>query len=291
MAISGNKRTPLPDFVKRMVGLAVCEVVLINPSKVELEELLGKELEKDPVYFKKDDEGNPALTLEIWIKEIKTSQLFKLRMRTLTDKVLQIPDGKVRFVDSKGNTSYFLDNETNLVDWMQANSPRRAREGEVELYKFLRAHQGELKPKEIEDFTIDWSKLMSGDVTEIREMKNSGFASNILAVLCVRIDKKDGSIKQYQNVFNQTFLPGDYMRYFRVAGKNMPPPATHFINEVTNPKHGCLDFFGIGRKLREMHEYVPSENPLESDDAVLPAGDQTTPVAEFEDAVEMSTDY
>lgn len=288
MAIVGNKRETTDNSVRK-VGLAVCEPLVINPSKKQLEELLGKDIENSPEYLSKDDDGNKQLNLDFWLKEIKTGKRFKMKIK-LVDKTHYIPDNKIRFVDAKGNTSYFLDNKENLVDWMQKNNPRIAKVGEVEMYKFMRAHQGEIDFMAIQDFSVDWDRLMKGDVSELNELKHSDFKTNVLVTLAVRLDKSSGELKHYQTVYNRAFLPGDFMRYFRNAGLKRGKQLEEFINDVTHVKHGCKDFFGKDRVLREMYDYDPSENPLVSDSPIL-ASEVEEGHSDVEDDVAVSTDY
>jgi hypothetical protein len=288
MPIVGTKREHVADSFTRKVGVAVCEPIIINPNKSELEELLGKTIENAPVYTSKDDAGNRQLDLDVWFREVKTGQRFRMFMK-LVNKVHVIKDGKVRFVDSKGNTSYFLDSVSNLVDWMQANSPHQARIGEVELYKFLRARLGEMDGKKIEHFSVDWDALMSGDVSELNGLKESEFATNILVLLAIRLARKDGETKEYQSVYNRAFLSGDYMRYFVNGGLKRPKPLTAFIEEVANPK-GCKDFFGKDRIVRPMHDYNPDDNPLLSDDPVLPRESEVDSEVDDDDSVAVVVD-
>ncbi|HEU4609631.1 MAG TPA: hypothetical protein VFS31_16045, partial [Chitinophagaceae bacterium] len=240
----------------------------------------------------RDDAGNLQLDLDIWLKEVKTGQRFRMFMR-LVNKVQVIKDTLKRFVDSKGNTSYFLDNKENLVDWMLKNDPHEARIGEVELYKFMRAWQGEMDFKNAEHFTIDWDELIAGNVMELNSLKETQFVTNVLVVLAIRLARKDGETKEYQTVYNRAFLPGDYMRYFVNNGIKRRKEVDTFVHEVCDIKHGCRDFFGKDRILRPMHDYNPDDNPLLSDDPVLNSDDVISDDASDDDdvAVVVSADY
>ena len=70
---------------------------------------------------------------------------------------------------------------------MKQNNPRPAKLGEVELYKFLRAHQGEFNFKESTEFTVDWDRLIKGDVKELNDLKESPFATPVMVRLWRRV--------------------------------------------------------------------------------------------------------
>lgn len=291
MAINGEKRVD-GSFLK--VGLAKCKVLAFNPTKEQLEKILDTRIEKDPEYEVEDDvyepEDGEAITskkcrLNIWLEEIATGNKFCLRM-TLIDRVQQSKSGKVRFIDNKGNLSYYLDSVDNLVDFMKENSPWDARIGEYDLYRFLRAWQNKIDRRKVDDFTINWNDLVRGKVKEINSWIGSDFEGEIIVLLCVKVNlKKDEEtgeteIQEYQEVYNRNFLPGDTMKSFTTRGDTKSKMVKEFIKEVTDPEYGVKNYFG--GTLGEMREYIRAENPNATLDAFVEDDQEEPQTADYD---------
>lgn len=291
MGLSGPKREAGDGgFLK--VGLAQCKVLAFNPSKEELEKILGKDLEKDPEYDVDDDvvdmdDGSTKVfkkqRLNVWLEEVKTGMKFVMR-QTLIDKIQESKSGKVRFVDNKGNLSYYVDSEENLVAFMKENPHWVLRVGEHDLYRFLRAWQSNMNRKEVEDFSFSWADLVRGKTKELNSWIGSEYEGNVLVLLCVKVDIKvneagEKEIKEYQDVYNRNFLPGDMLRYFTARGEVKSKMIKEFIKEVTDPEYGVKNFYG--GVLGEMKDYVRSENPNATTEAFVPDNASAPETADY----------
>lgn len=263
MPVSGKKRE-IKSFEKS-VGLFEANVVSINPSREELEKLLGGvELEKDPEYLKEDDkDGKQKLSVSVWLEEVLSKQLFNVRF-FLKDEFRVNKDGtKNQYINSIGSASWSDDPE-NLPSWMLEGGReiRQAHIGEEEMYKFFRSWLSSLDTRDADaKLELDWKKLMRGNVKEIQDFIGSGYEGTIVALATVRTS--DDGENDYQQVYNREFLPGYTFKYFKLGGKKMPKFVQKFIENVEDPEYGCKEFYGT--TLGVLHAYVPEENIATSD--------------------------
>lgn len=287
MAVTATKREPGTGtgFPKK-VGFAECDVVAFNPTAEELGKILGVEIEKEIEYESEDSEGNRKLRLDVWLREVFSKNHFKLRLQ-LTDKEGVSEKGKKRFIDKKGNLSYWIDDEANLQDFMKRNDPWVSRMGEYDLYNFLKAFQSDIQRDSkgvplIDDFTIDWRRLIRGDVKELNSLVGNEFSTSVGVVLCVNLKKDGDEIKEYQDIYTRAFLPGGLVKFLRNPGGKSYKSVDRFISEVTDPEYGCKSFYGgtydiikegeiggeetekrvlVDRKLVEIHDYYREVDP------------------------------
>jgi hypothetical protein len=289
MAIGGNKREEGTSAGFLKVGLARCKVLAFNPTKEQLEKILNVELKQDPEYLDEDvvtDEetgkttSSKKLRLNVWLEELTSSMKICLRL-TLIDKVQVSKTSKVRYVDTKGNTSYYIESEENLQDFMKENSPWKGRVGEYELFEFLKAWQNKIDRRTISDFTFNWGDLVSGKPKELNSWIGSEYEGDVLVLLCVKVNIEtneetgEKTIKEYQEVYNRNFLPGDAIRYFEQKGEIKSKYVNNFIKEVTNKEYGPKNFFG--GTLGVMRDYVRDENPNATLDAFVPEDGAAAP--------------
>lgn len=283
MGLSGKPRAEGGSFLR--VGLAKCKVLAFNPSKEELEKILGTELQRDPDYDADDEEVEDKETgkvstfkkrrLNVWLEEIKTGMKHCLRF-TLIDRVQESKSGKLRFVDNKGNLSYYVDSEDNLVDFMKENPHWALRVGEHDLYRFLRGWQNQIDRRSVDDFSFNWADLITGKTKELNSWIGSEYEGDVLVLLCVKVDVKvdeegNKEIKEYQEVYNRNFLPGDMLKFFTMKGEIKSKMVKEFIKEVTDTEYGVKNFYG--GVLGEAKDYVRAENVLATTEAFIPAGE------------------
>jgi hypothetical protein len=287
MAIGGNKREDNGTFLK--VGLAKCKVLAFNPTKEQLEKILNVDLKQDPEYQDEDtvtDEEtgktttSKKLRLNVWMEEVTTNMKVCLRL-TLIDKVQVSKTNKVRYVDTKGNTSYYIESEENLQDFMKENSPWKGRVGEYELMEFLKAWQNKIDRRTISDFTFNWSDLVSGKPKELNSWIGSEYEGEVLVLLCVKVNIEtneetgEKTIKEYQEVYNRNFLPGDAIRYFQQKGEIKSKYVKNFVAEITHKEYGPKNYFG--GTLGVMRDYVRDENPNATLEAFIPEDGAAAP--------------
>lgn len=259
------------------VGLAVIEPLIINPTKKQFKEILGWDREKEPEYLTKIDNVK-TLKLDIWAREVSTGAKVKIQ-QLLQDTQSELPDKKVRYIDKKGNTSFWVNDTSKFKDWYLANDPWIARRGEVELYRFLCAHTAKVDKEKPFSRKIDWKNLMSGDVSELNEIKTMAIATNILATLTVRMGKVDGGFKEFQSVYHKDFLPATFIYFFNNVPTDPNHPYNTYVSQLLHPQHGCKEFFGKERILKLAHDYNPADNVIAGDSPIIKPVAQGTPAA------------
>ena len=156
------------DF-KRYVGVAQSKVVALNPSKKQLEEIYGREVQNDPEYFGTDEEtGVKWARLDFIVKTIPEAcngiELLSHATFTIRNEMYSNRDNtKVRVLDSYGNSTW-MDTEAaknHQKPLSSSGTPvkiadyRIARRGEPELIDFLRKYIS--TPEQFEYVNGVWS--------------------------------------------------------------------------------------------------------------------------------------
>lgn len=284
--IQGDQREQkqVQEFPKK-VGLFEAEVVAINPTAEEYKEVLDIELpaeSKATEYLGKSRDGNTYLRVDVWLKDIKSGDKFKTTF-FLEDKERENKDGsKKQYINNIGRCAW-ADDPNNLADWFTKRDYRVAYVGEEELYEFLRTWLGKLDfMKEDSVLQADWKKLMKGNVSELKGQVDGAYCTNIGALATIVMKEKDGETKEYQGVYNKSFLPAYALKNFRLInyndatvqsalrGKKLKDlkPHERFVINVTG-EYGCRDFY----ILRDLKEYNAEDNLVASDAVLSDDGD------------------
>lgn len=92
---------------KKFIGFASMKVVAINPSRQELESLLGREPQRDPEYFGMRDNVDWS-KIDFWLKPIDENSPIPLVKYTvfLKRQSMESQAGKVKVIDRYGNTAW-----------------------------------------------------------------------------------------------------------------------------------------------------------------------------------------
>lgn len=284
--IQGDQREQkqVQEFPKK-VGLFEAEVVAINPTMEEYKEVLDIELpaeSKATEYLGKSRDGNTYLRVDVWLKDVKSGDKFKTTF-FLEDKERENKDGsKKQYINNIGRCAW-ADDPNNLADWFTKRDFRVAYVGEEELYEFLRTWLGKLDfMKEDSVLQADWKKLMKGNVSELKGQVDGAYCTNIGALATIVMKEKDGESKEYQGVYNKSFLPAYALKNFRLInygdatvqsalrGKKLKDlkPHERFVINVTG-EYGCRDFY----ILRDLKEYNADDNLVASDAVLSDDGD------------------
>lgn len=258
------------DFSKQ-IGVFEANVVAINPSREELEQLLSTEIERDPEYLKEDEkDGKQKLSLSVWLKEVKSKRLFNVRFFLKDEYRMNKLETKSQYINNAGSTCW-VDSPENLPDWFLRGGRdyRKAHVGEEEMYNFVRSWLSTLDLRDADSkLDFEWKKLMKGNVKELVDCIDCTYATTVVALATVRTaDNAEGEPVDYQQVYNRNFLPGYTMKFFRLGGSKVPKMVTKFIETIEDPEYGCKEFFG--NELKELHEYNPTENIAASDDVAV----------------------
>ena len=285
--IGGIKResTNTESKFNKKVGLFEANVIAINPTNEEYKDVLGIELNEDSKatnYLGETRDGNTYLRVDVWMQEVKNKENFKVSF-FLEDRERENRDQtKKQYLNSVGMTSW-ADDENNLFDWFKENREYRvAFIGEEDLYDFLRTWLGQLDYRSAETtLTLDWTKLMRGNVKDLRDQVDGEWCNSIVALATVVTKERDGETVEYQGVYNTAFLSGYATRQFRLVDytynkvvnslKQRKPrelrPHERFVVKVTG-EYGCKDYY----QLKEIEDYNPDENLVASDDYISEDG-------------------
>jgi len=262
---------------KKRVGLFEANVIAINPTIEEFKDKLGIELKEDSKaadYLGTSQDGNKTLRVDIWLEEVKSKDKFKA-VFFLEFKERENKDGsKKQYINSVGSCSW-ADDENNLPKWFTERDVRVAHIGEEDLYSFLRTWLGNLDYRDAETtLQLDWSKLMKGNVKDLRDQINGEWCTNVVALATVKTVEKDGDIKEYQGVYNKGFLPAYTLKQFRLVdfssstilkglrekkSKDLKPHE-RFVLNVTG-EYGCKEFYTF----KDLAEYNADDNLVASD--------------------------
>lgn len=275
MAIQGQAKEQ-KDFSKE-VGIFEGKVVAINPNKEQLEKLLDTTIDKEPVYASEDEMGVKKATLVFWLEDQKSKKLKSLRFFLKDVEKTNKDKTKKQYITDLGDTSW-TDDVNNLPEWFKARSHRVAKEGEDALYKFAKDWLGKLNKKvEGAELSFDWKKLMSGDARELVKEINGSFDTTVVVLNTVRVVESNGDVKEYEQVYNQEFLPNYAMPYVRAAkidetfieiakkqDRKNRSRLQSFVLAVTDPQYGVKDHYILG----ELSPYVPGKNIAASDKVI-----------------------
>jgi hypothetical protein len=277
--IGGNKRQQSSgeSTFSKKVGLFEANVIAINPTIEEFKDKLGIELKEDSKaadYLGTSQDGNKTLRVDIWLEEVKSKDKFKA-VFFLENKERENKDGsKKQYINSVGSCSW-ADDENNLPKWFTERDVRVAYMGEEDLYNFMRTWLGNLDYRDAETtLQLDWSKLMKGNVKDLRDQINGEWCTNVIALATVKTVEKDGDIKEYQGVYNKGFLPAYTLKQFRLVdfssstilkglrekkSKDLKPHE-RFVLNVTG-EYGCKEFYTF----KDLAEYNADDNLVASD--------------------------
>lgn len=269
--IKGNVRTVTGEGFVKKVGIFTGEVVAINPDTEWLADngMEPKEGSKATEYLGETEEGAARLTLSFWLKETNSQQLFNVRYYLEDKERINKDNTKTQYVNVHA-ASTWSDTPDHLPLWFTKVDYRVAKRGEADLYNFLKYWLGGIELKEAEAVMhLDWSKLMQGNVKELRDQINGMYCKAVMMPAVIETKDTDEGVKEYQKVFNRAVGPEYLMKYFRgkdytdedienikKSDKKNLKPHEKFIREIVDEEYGCKDFYS----LKPLHKYDPAEN-------------------------------
>jgi hypothetical protein len=278
MAISGSKRE-IPqggDFPKK-VGIFEAKVLAINPNEREYKDILGIELKEDSNATNYYDDIKKKLRVNVWLQDVnsdfKTNATFWLEHGEKENKDAT----KKQYINSIGVCSWASSPDL-LPAWFLKRDYRVAHIGEEEFLGFVRIWLGGLDFSDMDtEIFLDWKKVMSGDLKDLKEQIDGEFTQTVGALATVKtVDKEDGP-KSYQNIFIKSFFPGYSIKSMRVVDYNNPDVVRgltfrksaelkmheRFVVNVAG-EYGCKDYYTF----KELHDYDPDSNLVESDKVI-----------------------
>jgi hypothetical protein len=289
--IGGKKREQQEGFdQEKVVGIFAAKVVAINPTVEQFKSLLGIELKEDSKqtdYLSENKEGNTVLRVDVWLEDVTTSEDEKPRRIKksffLEDKERENKDGsKKQYINNIGICTWAED-ESQFPKWFKERDYRQAFVGEEKLYAFIRTWLGALDYKDADTvLSLDWKKLMKGNVKDLKDQLDGDFCTNILALATIKTVEKTNSeteeieIKEYQSIYDD-FLPAYYMKNFKLVDYNNSrtqellktklskelKPVERWVLNLTG-EYGCKEFYD----LKELHTYNPGDNLVSSNEPI-----------------------
>lgn len=247
MSVTGQQRI---QENKRYVGFTQVKVVAVNPSRSELNELLGKEdsdEDKQINYSFTDKEGNQGVRVSLWLHDQNKNKYFVHNILITDRESISKAGDKVQVINSTCDTSWvpFKKDEEGkqtdepdlslAQDWFLNFTDRKTKEilapksirialsGEDELCVFLKTWLGRMNFSRVgTEVEVDPQALVKEDFTELRNLITLtddakaplGYDSELVILLGVETDEKD-STKKYQKVFSKAFLPAGFMRFIK----------------------------------------------------------------------------
>lgn len=272
-----NQKTERKQF-PRKVGLAEFRVLKFNPTRSELNKILGRESREDDKEIEYDYHnsrtGMAGIRIKPVLQDVKTGYITNDLTFFLENTVDKTQDGvKTWYVNAVGD-SRCSETEHTLSEWFKkAMTYREAKSGEKDLMKFVRRWITNIelnveKGGSKNNILLNVERLFKGDVTELNDLVNSEFAGTITCQLYVTT-RKDDETKFEQGVFNKDFLNGYCIQYFRHDNKKEVP---NFVKEFMENMKGQYGPKGFS-VLAEMRDYKPGEDPVASNEALLPFSD------------------
>lgn len=211
MAISGNQgNVEVVKNYKQIYGIAPFKVLTVNPTMEELN-AIGVNAQNEPNYI------GDKTRIEIWcqsvlnaepvvgspdksLKELGIEKQLVSKMSVFISNEQKSNSDKTKYVwiNNYGQVLSAPTGSSPSQSWWKKQGERIAREGEIELIRFIRAWVN-ASPSTDEVFIDDWDKLMAGNVSEIREIIKT-YKDNIVRSAIEISISKDG--KAFAGIYN-----------------------------------------------------------------------------------------
>lgn len=240
MGVKVGKESVEGSF-KLYKGMAAFNIVAVNPNKKELETLLGRDLDNDPEYKSKNEDGQDVIRVTFYAKtntEAKVNNGIELMvpisfMITKAKKIGQ-GSGKIQIIDKYGRTAWATpeDVESKSIPMYKSGPAniskdyRPAYQGEEQLVDFLVNWLNIPGPMDYKDgqwvmkkdpsdseVALDMDALFKGNVAELQELTKLAASYLVKAAVGVRTNDEG---KQYQAVFTRKFAKNAVTNYSKI---------------------------------------------------------------------------
>lgn len=243
MAIKIGKKAEEGSF-KLYKGVGAFNVLAVNPDKATLSKLTGREIEEEPSYKGKTQDGAEYTRIVFWAKADSNAKVNN-RISLLTSFSFMLQNtvrkgsnsGKTQVIDKYGRTAWVTDEDLAAKaipvygNGKKANISadyRPAYVGEEELIKFMIAWLNIPNPMNYNRDTKEWydkadmsdseisldmKALLAGNVKEIADIIPAVAPYAVKVVLGVRTTDEG---RQYQAFYNRMFLRNSESDYSRI---------------------------------------------------------------------------
>jgi hypothetical protein len=229
---------------KLYTGMTVFNFLAINPSKEEIEKIIGKEYKLNVSYDVFDLNGRQLRPIEIWLQD-KEGYMEPVSIRFLIgrdDDITQ--NGSIRFVNDKGVFTFAKSEDAlrnnEKQNWYTKFPFRIAKVGEHELFTFLQKLMRYNNFAEEANFMNDAASngvtienIFNNDLKGLRTVLDWCKENNnqIVMIAAVRSTSKivDGEPKVY---YNQTLVTNPQYFYTTSTGEVSAKSITNVKDEI-----------------------------------------------------------
>lgn len=243
MAVKVGKESVEGSF-KMYKGMAAFNIVAVNPTKAELEALTGRELENEPEYVGKTDEGKEQVRVVFYGKTAPDAKLnngiemlIPISFMLTKDYRVGQTSGKYKIIDKFGRTAWATKEEVQSKAIPQYTSGpanisadyRLAWQGEEFLTDFLIQWLNIPGPAVYKDkvwvmkentddseVSLDMAALFKGDVKELKELVTLAAAYIVKGAVGIRTVDNENGTRQYQAVFTRKFAKNAVTDYSKI---------------------------------------------------------------------------
>lgn len=270
--IKGNQKAQTTTVSKKYVGLTKVEVKAVNPTRNQLNQLLGIEDtgEDKPIeYLGEDRDGNKRVRLSFWMYSESLDKYFNYSFNII-DRVRKSKDEiKTQYINSVCITAW-SDTEDNLPTWFTKFTDRQKQDigdkvfrpalsGEEQLGNLLRTWLGRLDWNDPDtNAMIESGEFFKENFKGLQEQVDGNYDTPFMILLGVRTDEED-STKQYQTVYEH-FLPAGFEAYIKSMNFKSDYARKQWarFTENVEGEYG----FKSAYELCEAKEYDPNEDPV-----------------------------
>lgn len=243
MAVKVGKESVEGSF-KMYKGMAAFNIVAVNPTKAELEALTGRELENEPEYVGKTDEGKEQVRVVFYGKTAPDAKLnngiemlIPISFMLTKDYRVGQTSGKYQIIDKFGRTAWATKEEVQSKAIPQYTSGpanisadyRLAWQGEEFLTDFLIQWLNIPGPAVYKDkvwvmkentddseVSLDMAALFKGDVKELKELVTLAAAYIVKGAVGIRTVDNENGTRQYQAIFTRKFAKNAVTDYSKI---------------------------------------------------------------------------
>lgn len=283
----------------RKVGIFQAKVLAVNPTREQLNKLLGKDAtddQKEIEYLSSKDDKN-HISITFWVEDVLTKWKTKVEF-DITNEEASTKNGSPIWINQLGDNAKVA--KENLQKWFMEfykskedktvigeKNFKRALSGEAQLYEFLRAW---MSGKGSDGQSINWfspttdifldrKKLFRNNMSEINDLLNAPAEENITStvILAAWVDsyEKDGELKYAQKIWQYKFVPGYMMKKINltIATDSWDSSAdTKKIKDAYLGEYGIKGSFYLG-VLKEFsaEEHLAATNEVIKHDSTTPS--------------------
>lgn len=225
-------------------GIAGFNVLAVNPNKDELSKILERDIENEPEYLMKTEDGISQTRVVFYVRTAENSQVngginltTNISFVITNAPAIGTSSGKCQVVDKYGRFAWVTKEEfTNHIKPQYSSGPanisaeyRQAFRGEEQLIRFLRQwlnipdaanyKNGKWVEKEDQsdsEVSLNMDALLKGDVSELRTLVEAAPNFVVKAAVGIKTVEGEKGPRMYQSVFTRAFVKNSVSDYSRL---------------------------------------------------------------------------